>query len=98
MTYAQFTDSLTQTTSPTGLSPLLEALWFAGRDEWHQAHAIVQDHETDNDPTYNWLHACLHRQEGDHTNAAYWYRRAGQPVRTGSLRGEWEELVRSQLD
>ncbi|MBW3131068.1 MULTISPECIES: hypothetical protein [Hymenobacter] len=95
MNRTQFTATLTQSEPPAGLTPLLEALWYAGRDEWHRAHAIAQDHE--DDPTYNWLHACLHRQEGDQTNAAYWYRRAGRPVHTGSLRAEWEELVRTQL-
>ncbi|RSK35360.1 hypothetical protein [Hymenobacter metallilatus] len=95
MTYANFVSSLTQPEPPAGLSPLLEALWYAGRDEWHRAHSIAQDNE--HDALHNWLHAFLHRQEGDAGNAAYWYRRAGQPVVAGSLRREWEEMVRTQL-
>jgi hypothetical protein len=95
MTYDDFSASLTQHTPPTGLSPLLLALWHAGRDEWAQAHEIAQQHA--NDPRHNWLHALLHRQNGDAENAAYWYRRAGIPVFGGTIRTEWQELVRTQL-
>ncbi|GAB3287519.1 hypothetical protein GCM10027348_02250 [Hymenobacter tenuis] len=93
--YADFLASQTQHEPPSGLSPLLVALWYAGRDEWHLAHNIAQDNE--HDPLHNWLHAFLHRQEGDTGNAAYWYRRASRPVGHGSLRREWEDLVRTQL-
>ncbi|MBO0360954.1 hypothetical protein J0X19_23540 [Hymenobacter sp. BT186] len=95
MTYAEFDASLTQHTPPAGLSPLLLALWHTGRDEWAEAHDIAQDHE--GEPAYDWLHALLHRQEGDTTNAAYWYRRAGRPAFDGSTRHEWQTLVKSQL-
>lgn len=95
MTYAEFLASQTHPTAPAGLSPLLIALWHAGRDEWHQAHDIAQDNE--HDPLQNWLHAFLHRQEGDQGNAAYWYRRANRPMFSGALRREWEEIVRTQL-
>lgn len=95
MTYAEFSASLTKPEAPAGLSPLLRALWHAGRDEWELAHDIAQNHE--NDPLHDWLHALLHRQEGDATNAAYWYRRAGRPVFSGNVRTEWEQLVRTQL-
>ncbi|UOG74090.1 hypothetical protein MTX78_18450 [Hymenobacter tibetensis] len=95
MTYAEFSASLTQHTPPSNLSPLLQALWHAGRNEWADAHEIAQDHE--GEALYDWLHALLHRQENDTTNAGYWYRRAGQPVFQGSVRHEWETLVRTQL-
>ncbi len=95
MTYTEFSDSQTQPEVPAGLSPLLEALWYAGRDEWHRAHAIAQEHE--NAPLFDWLHAFLHRQQGDADNAAYWYNRARRPEFDGSLRHEWKELVRTQL-
>lgn len=95
MTYAAFLASQTKPQPPAGLSPLLEALWYAGRDEWHHAHAIAQDNE--HDPMHNWLHAFLHRQEGDAGNAAYWYRRANQAQPAVSLRREWEQIVRTQL-
>jgi hypothetical protein len=95
MTYAEFNNSLTQHAPPAGLSPLLLALWHAGRNEWSEAHSIAQDHE--GEALHDWLHALLHRQENDATNAAYWYRRAGQPVFHGTIRHEWETLVRTQL-
>lgn len=95
MTYAEFNASLTEHESAAGLTPLLQALWHAGRDEWEKAHEIAQDHE--GEPHFDWLHALLHRQEGDTANAAYWYRRAGQVPATHTIRAEWEALVRSQL-
>ncbi|SET78453.1 hypothetical protein [Hymenobacter actinosclerus] len=95
MTYHDFLDSQTQHEPPAGLSPLLEALWYAGRDEWHKAHALAQEHE--DAPLFDWLHAFLHRQQGDLNNAAYWYRRAARPEFDGSLRHEWQELVKTQL-
>jgi len=95
MTFADFSASLTQHTPPVGLSPLLLALWHAGRDEWALAHDIAQQYE--DEPLHNWLHALLHRQEGDPGNAAYWYQRAGRPTFSGNVRTEWQELVRTQL-
>ena len=95
MTYHDFLDSQTQPELPAGLSTILEALWYAGRDEWHRAHAIAQEHEQE--PLYNWLHAFLHRQQGDFGNAAYWYRQARRPPFEGSLRHEWQQLVQTQL-
>ena len=95
MTYAEFNASLTQHTPPTGLPPLLRALWHAGRNEWTNAHDIAQQHEGES--LHDWLHALLHRQEHDTSNAAYWYRRAGRPAFNGSIRHEWETLVRTQL-
>ncbi|HEX8427784.1 hypothetical protein [Hymenobacter sp.] len=95
MTYADFNASLTQQAPPAGLSPLLQALWYAGRDEWSKAHDIAQDHE--GEPLHDWLHALLHRQEGDASNAAYWYQRAGRPNFRGTIRHEWEKLTRTQL-
>lgn len=95
MTYAEFNASLTQHTPPASLSPLLHALWYAGRDEWSNAHDIAQEHE--GEPLHDWLHALLHRQEGDASNAAYWYQRAGRSVFHGTIRREWEMLVRTQL-
>ena len=95
MTYQNFLDSQTQPEIPTGLPPLLEALWYAGRDEWDKAHTIAQQHE--NTPLFDWLHAFLHRQQGDAGNAAYWYSRAGRPEFDGSLRHEWQKMVKTQL-
>jgi hypothetical protein len=73
--------------------PLL-ALWFAGRGEWERAHEVAQEIE---DRDGAWVHAHLHRQEGDAANASYWYRRAGRPVATAAIQAEWEAMVRELL-
>jgi hypothetical protein len=72
------------------LSPALTALWWAGKGEWSRAHAIVQDA---GGVDAAWVHAYLHRVEGDVGNAGYWYRRAGQPVAAGALDVEWDGIV-----
>jgi hypothetical protein len=68
---------------------LLEALDLDEQGEWDQAHQIVQRIE---DSRAYWVHAYLHRKEGDLGNASYWYDRANQPVATGSLAEEWRVL------
>jgi hypothetical protein len=90
MTLAEFKRSLAKTKPPTGLAPALSALWWAAKDEWDKAHTIVMD-EAGKDCA--WVHAYLHRVEGDLGNAGYWYRRAGKPVATGSLEAEWERIA-----
>lgn len=71
---------------PPGLSPALLALWWDARGDWAAAHAAAQD---DRSAAGSWVHAYLHRKEGDLGNAAYWYARAGQPVARGALDDEW---------
>ena len=71
-------------------SGLLLALWWDGRGDWQMAHEIAQDIETSDGA---WVHAYLHRKEGDTWNAGYWYRRAGRPAAKQTLRAEWEEIV-----
>jgi len=67
----------------------IEALEIERAGDWDQAHCIVQDINT---PEAAWVHAYLHRVEGDPGNAAYWYRRAGKPECTASLEDEWEQI------
>jgi hypothetical protein len=69
--------------------PLL-ALWHAGHDNWRQAHEIAQ---ADDAREAAWVHAYLHRVEGDAFNANYWYRRAHRPAPTTDLPTEWEEIT-----
>lgn len=57
-------------------SLLIRAVDLARAGDWAGAHALVDDIESD--PTACWIHACLHKIEGDETNARYWYRRSGQ--------------------
>lgn len=73
--------------------PLL-ALWWDANGDWSKAHEVAQDVET---PDGAWVHAYLHRKDGDAGNAAYWYGQAGRPVAGGDLRMEWEEIVRELL-
>ena len=94
MTYAEFTASLQQTSLPAGMPPLVEALWWLAQGNWQRAHSIAQDIETSDGA---WVHAHLHRAEGDPGNAAYWYRQAGKPVCRAPLDEEREEIVRSLL-
>ena len=94
MTRAELKATLTSPTPPTGLSAALLALWHDGRGDWDAAHRVAQDID---DADGSWIHAYLHRKEGDAGNAAYWYRRAGQPVATVSLDAEWEQIVTALL-
>jgi hypothetical protein len=76
------------------LAAPLAALWWAAKGGWDEAHRIVQD-----EPTADaaWVHAYLHRVEGDIGNAGYWYRRAGKPVAEGPLETEWERISSALL-
>lgn len=69
---------------------LLKALWHDARGEWDKAHDLAQDV---NNKDGSWIHAYLHRKEGDRSNAQYWYHRANQKMPAYSLEQEWEELV-----
>jgi hypothetical protein len=80
--------------SPT-LTPALEALWWAAKDDWTRAHEMVTEHLDDGDCA--WVHAHLHRVEGDLPNAQYWYRRARQPVEGGELQAEWDTIAEALL-
>ena len=91
---SDFRASLSGTSPAPGLEPPLAALWWAAKDQWDAAHKIVQDEDTRDAA---WVHAYLHRVEGDPGNAGYWYRQAGKPVATGSLETEWELMVSALL-
>jgi hypothetical protein len=90
MTLSEFKRSLTKTKPPVDLAPALAALWWAGKDQWDKAHAIVMD---EGGKDCAWVHAYLHRVEGDLGNAGYWYRQAGQPQAKDSLTAEWDRIV-----
>jgi hypothetical protein len=94
MTLAEFKRCLAKPKPPAGLAPALAALWWAGKDNWDKAHAIVMD---EGGKDCAWVHAYLHRVEGDLGNAGYWYRQAGQPVAKDSLEAEWERIVSALL-
>ena len=94
MTTTDFKSSLSGAAPAPKLSPPLAALWWAAKGNWDKAHAIVQD---EGDVDAAWVHAYLHRVEGDLGNAGYWYRRAGKPVAGGPLEAEWDQVVSALL-
>ena len=89
MTLAEFRAS-----DGKNLDGALLALWCEDRGDWKRAHEVAQEMPG---PDGAWVHAYLHRKEGDTGNAAFWYRRAGRPVVTGDLRAEWEAIVEDLL-
>jgi hypothetical protein len=71
-------------------APALAALWWMARGDWDKAHEAAQSADG---PDAAWVHAHLHRIEGDLDNAAYWYRRAGRPVDAGPIAAEQQALA-----
>jgi hypothetical protein len=94
MTLDDYLASTRKANAPAGLTAPLLALWHDKRGDWHAAHGVAQDID---DATGSWIHAYLHRKEGDLGNAAYWYRRAARPPASGSLDDEWSEIVTALL-
>jgi hypothetical protein len=94
MTLAEFQRSLTAKAPPRGLAPPLAALWWARKGDWDKAHKIVMD---ENGREAAWVHAYLHRVEGDAGNAAYWYGQASRPVAAGAFDAEWAAIVAALL-
>ena len=81
----------------SALSRPLQALWHDARGDWERAHALAQEAGDDGDRDGEWVHAYLHRVEGDDGNAAYWYRRCGRPVSRIALREEWTAIATELL-
>ncbi len=79
---------------PAGLSAALLSLWYDARGDWESAHKAAQD-DPARDPA--WVHAYLHRKEGDIGNARYWYARARRPEAEGPLDEEWTQIARALL-
>jgi hypothetical protein len=95
MDLAAFRASLKRTAPPAGVARPLAALWHAAKGSWDDAHKIAQDREGEAD--YDWVHAYLHRVEGDLSNAGYWYRRCKRAPATGSLDAEWTAIAEALL-
>src|SRR5918912_3434199 len=94
MDISDFKASTAGSAPPAGLTGPLEGLWWAAKGDWDRAHRIVQD---DEGREAAWVHAYLHRVEGDLPNAGYWYRVAGAPVAQGTLEDEWSAIVAALL-
>lgn len=94
MSFEDFRDSITAGKPPSEAGQALRALWHDAHGEWDQAHELAQSaggREGD------WVHAYLHRKEGDEMNAGYWYARAGKAAAKGESPAEWEMIVRALL-
>ena len=94
MTLEEFRSSTESDQPPSGLSPALAGLWWDAKGDWTKAHESAQQ---DEGLDGSWVHAYLHRKEGDQGNADYWYGRAGKPSNRGSLQEEWREIVAAML-
>jgi hypothetical protein len=94
MQLQDFINSIKSSTAPQGISIYLLALWYDGNGDWAKAHSCV-DHL--DDLTACWVHAYLHRKEGDIWNADYWYRKADKKRPTVSLEEEWNQIVKTLL-
>lgn len=85
-----FKETLKQSSPPSNFTTILKSLWYDAKGDWDQAHAQV-DQLNDRDAA--WVHAYLHRKEGDIWNADYWYTKAKKSRPSGTLEEEWEDLV-----
>jgi hypothetical protein len=94
VTAQEFRATLSHPSPPSGLTPALTALWQDGRGDWDAAHRIAQDVAG---RTGAWIHAYLHRKEGDLSNAAYWYRAAGRTMPESPHLDEWLSIVETLL-
>jgi hypothetical protein len=89
MNFESFKKSIDDADAPNELSIYLLSMWHDAKGNWKKAHDIIQDEE---DKIGSWVHAYLHRKEGDIWNADYWYRKAGRERPTVSLEEEWKNI------
>jgi len=96
MSFEEFQAALAARAAPVGLDGALQGLWHDAKGDWEKAHICAQ---ADKSPAGAWVHAYLHRKEGDRGNAGYWYARAGRPIPAEkvALESEWEVIARELL-
>lgn len=94
MNLASFKQSFNDEEPPPNLSVYAQALWYDAKEDWHKAHTLIQELP---DKNASWIHAYLHRKEGDTWNAAYWYNKAGRTHQNISLDEEWEQMAQTFL-
>jgi hypothetical protein len=95
MTLNDFRQSLIESKPPAGIAFALAGLWWDAKGDWTRAHESAQKDEGEHG---SWVHAYLHRKEGDQGNAEYWYDRAGKPVCREPLDAEWISIVTVLLE
>jgi hypothetical protein len=94
MTLEEFEKSLSTDIPPVSLNLAVQALWFEAKGNWEKAHALAQEVYG---PEGAWVHAFLHRKEGDVDNARYWYSQAGKSFPSASLEQEWRDIAETLL-
>ena len=94
MNLTTFRESVSDNTPPPAVPVYLKALWYDAKGNWEEAHRMIQD-LSDTDAA--WIHAYLHRKEGDSWNADYWYNRAGRKRPSATLEEEWEQITNAFL-
>lgn len=94
VTLEDFRASLIHARPPDGCSSALAALWHDGKGDWEEAHRLAQNVD---DEDGAWVHAYLHRKEGDSGNARHWYKRAARQFCDGALHEEWDQIVAALL-
>ena len=90
MTYDEFILNIESNDQPPNLPLYLQALWYDAKGDWHKAHSLIDSLDDFNSC---WVHAYLHRKEGDISNADYWYRRAGKQRPAVSVQDEWKQIT-----
>ncbi|MGE5113221.1 MAG: hypothetical protein ACM3JB_20345 [Acidobacteriaceae bacterium] len=90
MTLEEFRKSLSSERPPEALTLSLTALCWDAKGDWTRAHESAQQ---DEGPAGAWVHAYLHRKEGELSNAGYWYGRAGKPQARIPPEEEWAQIV-----
>ncbi len=82
--------SVDNDTPPKGISKLCKAMWYDAKEDWDTAHQIAQSVDSRDG---SWVHAYLHRKEGDISNASYWYHMAGRKMPQTTSEEEWKEIA-----
>ncbi|AKD03424.1 hypothetical protein POKO110462_05605 [Pontibacter korlensis] len=95
MNFTSFQQSISSSAPPSEASLYLQALWHDAKGDWDKAHVLIQDLP---DQNAAWIHAYLHRKEGDNWNADYWYRRAGKKRPQQTLEEEWQSIASALLE
>ena len=95
MTFEEFKRDVAKAKPPAGVAPALTALWWAAKGDWDKAHGIVMKEDS---REAAWVHAYLHRVEGDLDNAGYWYRKARRPAASEPLPAEWDAIAAALIE
>ena len=94
ISFEDFRATLDEAALPAGVRPALAAMWQDAKGDWQAAHRLAQSEDNADGA---WVHAYLHRKEGDASNAGYWYRQASKPVAKVSLSEEWRAIVQALI-